>query len=46
MGRPKLDTSDLIDSNVDLVFMYLIEGIKFEKLDVWTCNKFPLVLTN
>ena len=28
MGRPKLDMTDLIDSNVDL-FMYLIEGIRF-----------------
>ena len=28
MGRPKLDISDLIHSNVDL-FMYLVEGIKF-----------------
>ena len=27
MGRHKLDTSNLIDSNVDL-FMYLIEGIR------------------
>ena len=28
MGRPKLDMTDLIDSNVDL-FMYLIEGLRF-----------------
>ena len=27
MGRHKLDTSNLIDSNVNL-FMYLIEGIR------------------
>ena len=27
VGRPKLDMSDLIDSNVD-VFMYLIERIR------------------
>ena len=36
MGRPKLDKSNSIHSNVDLVLMYLIEGVRFvyEKLDV------------
>ena len=40
MGRDKLDTSNLIDSNVDL-FMYLIEGIRYMKR-----SKFNLGLNN
>ena len=37
MGRPKLDITDVIDSNVDL-FVYLIEGIRFGtwNFNVWT----------
>ena len=43
MGRPNLDISNLVDSNVDL-FMYLFEGIgvgkwKFRRLS-WR-PKFP-----
>ena len=33
MGRPNLDMSNLVDSNVDL-FMYLIEGIGVGKWKV------------
>ena len=40
MGQPKLDTSDFIDSNVNLhaVFMSLIEKIRFSKWEVWCLN--------
>ena len=41
MGRPKLDISDLIDSNVDL-FIYLIEGIR---IGTWKIQRFELGLT-
>ena len=36
LGRPKLDVSKLIDSNVDL-FMYLIERIRFV---AWISNDY------
>ena len=40
MGRPKLDISDLIDSNVDL-FTYLIERIR---LGTWKVRRLNLAL--
>ena len=40
MGRPNLDMSNLVDSNVDL-FMYLIEGIRVDEWKVRRLSSRP-----